>query len=130
MAEGARHVRDLQYRSGRRSARASTVAMAYTVTQRTREIGVRLAIGATPGDVLRLVVGQTARIAAGGLVIGVFAALLLTRLLRGLLFGVTPLDPATFVLASAALLGVAVLAGYLPARRAAAIDPLSAIREA
>lgn len=104
--------------------------MAYAVTQRTREIGVRLAIGATSADVLRLVVGQTARIAAVGLVIGVVAGLLLTRVLRAMLFGVTPLDPVTFVLASAALLGVAVLAGYLPARRAAAIDPQTAIREA
>ena len=102
--------------------------MAYAVTQRTREIGIRLAIGATSADVLRLVVGQTARIAAVGLVVGVAGALLISRVLSTMLFGVSPLDPATFVSAALLLFAVAVLAGYLPARRAAAIDPQSAIR--
>jgi ABC-type antimicrobial peptide transport system permease subunit len=102
--------------------------MAYAVTLRTREIGIRLAIGATAGDVLRLVVGQTARIATVGLAIGLIGALGLTRVLRTLLFDVSPLDPITFVAAAIVLFGIAVLAGYLPARRAAAIDPQSAIR--
>ncbi len=102
--------------------------MAYAVTLRTREIGIRLAIGATAGSVLRLVVGQTARVAGVGLAIGLVGALALTRVLRTLLFDVSPLDPVTFVVAAIVLFGIAVLAGYLPARRAAAIDPQSAIR--
>ena len=102
--------------------------MAHAVTQRTREIGIRLAIGATPMDVLRLVVGQTARIASVGLAIGLIGALSLTRVMQAMLFDVSPLDPTTFVGAALLLFGIAVLAGYLPARRAAAIDPQSAIR--
>jgi putative ABC transport system permease protein len=103
--------------------------MAYAVTQRTREIGIRLAIGATPVDVLRLVVGQTTRVALVGLVTGLIGALALTRVLRSMLFDVSPLDPITFVAATLVLFGIAVLAGYIPARRAAGIDPQSAIRE-
>jgi putative ABC transport system permease protein len=102
--------------------------MAYTVLQRTREIGIRLAIGATPVDVLQLVVGQAARIAGVGVVIGLAGALGLTRIMRTLLFDVSPLDPPTFAVAAVLLLGIAALASYLPARRAARIDPQSAIR--
>jgi hypothetical protein len=102
--------------------------MAFAVVQRTREIGIRLAIGATPGDVLRLVVGQGARVAAAGVVIGLAGALVLTRAMRTLLFDVSPLDPLAFVTAALLLLGVATLASYLPARRAARIDPQAAIR--
>ena len=102
--------------------------MAYAVTLRTREIGIRLAIGATATDVLQLVMGQTARIAVVGLAIGLIGALALTRVLRTLLFDVSPLDPITFSIAAVMLFGIAVLAGYLPARRAAKIDPQSAIR--
>ena len=102
--------------------------MAYAVTLRTREIGIRLAIGATATDVLQLVVGQTARIAVVGLAIGLIGALALTRVLRTLLFDVSPLDPITFSIAAVMLFGIAVLAGYLPARRAAKIDTQSAIR--
>jgi putative ABC transport system permease protein len=102
--------------------------MAYSVVQRTREIGIRLAIGATPTDVLQLVVGQAARIAGVGILIGLVGALGLTRIMRTLLFDVSPLDPATFTAAAALLLGIASLASYIPARRAARIDPQSAIR--
>jgi ABC-type antimicrobial peptide transport system permease subunit len=102
--------------------------MAYTVLQRTREIGIRLAIGATPADVLGLVVGQAARIAAAGVTIGLAGALGLTRIMRTLLFGISPLDAPTFAMAAVLLFGIAALASYLPARRAAHIDPQSAIR--
>jgi putative ABC transport system permease protein len=102
--------------------------MAYAVVQRTREIGIRLAIGARPADVLRLVVGQAARIATVGVCVGVVGALLLTRLMAALLFEVSPFDPLAFAASALLLLGVATVASYLPARRAAAIDPQTAIR--
>jgi len=102
--------------------------MAYSVVQRTREIGIRLAIGATPANVLGLVVGQGARVAVAGVVIGLLGCLGLTRILGTLLFDVSPFDPIAFGVATALLLGVAALASYLPARRAARIDPQSAIR--
>ena len=102
--------------------------MAYAVVQRTREIGIRLAIGATPANVLTLIVGQGARVAVAGVVIGLFGCLALTRILGTLLFGVSPFDPIAFGIAALLLLGVAALASYLPARRAARIDPQSAIR--
>jgi predicted permease len=102
--------------------------IAFSVVQRTREIGVRLALGATSLDVLRLVVGQGTRLALVGVGIGLVGAVAITRLLRTLLFDVSPLDPAAFVGASAALLVVAVVASYLPARRASRIDAQSAIR--
>ncbi len=101
---------------------------AYTVALEAREIGIRMALGAAPGGVLRGVVGRVARIAAIGLIGGVAAALALTRLMTGLLYQVKPTDPATFVGVGALLLLVAVLAGYLPARRAAAVDPVVALR--
>jgi len=102
--------------------------MAYSVVQRTREIGIRLAIGATPSSVLGLVVGQGARIAVAGVVIGLIGCVALTRVLGTLLFDVSPFDPIAFGVAAALLLGVAAVASYLPARRAARIDPQSAIR--
>jgi Acidobacterial duplicated orphan permease len=102
--------------------------MAYAVVQRTREIGVRLAIGATPLDVLRLVVGQATRVALAGVVIGVAGALLLTRIMGSLLFDVSPLDPLTFAASALTLFAIAALASFLPARRAANIDPQLAIR--
>jgi predicted permease len=102
--------------------------IAYSVVQRTREIGVRLAIGATPAEVLRLVVGQGTHLAALGVAIGLIGAAALTRLMRTLLFEVGPLDPASFIASAALLLAVAALASYLPARRASMIDPQSAIR--
>jgi putative ABC transport system permease protein len=102
--------------------------MSYSVTERLHEIGVRVALGAQGRDVLRLVVGQGMRVAALGLLIGVVGALLATRAMTGLLFGVRPSDPVTYVVI-AAVLGLAALAAcYLPARRATAVDPLLALR--
>ena len=102
--------------------------MSYDVTQRTREIGVRMALGAPATAVSSMVVMQGARIAGVGLVVGLAGAFGLTRLLRALLFGVNPMDPVTLALVLIALFGVALLASYLPARRAASVDPLIALR--
>jgi putative ABC transport system permease protein len=102
--------------------------IAYGVSQRTREIGVRVALGATPRDVLRLVVGQGVRMAAAGLGLGLLVSLAATRLMRSMLFGVGPSDPLTLAAVLAVLGAVALLASYLPARRAARTDPLQALR--
>jgi len=102
--------------------------IAYAVVQRTREIGIRLAIGATPANVLGLVVADGARLAAIGAAIGLVGAFAFTRVMRSVLFDIAPFDPIAIAGASAVLLGVAVLASWLPARRAARIDPLTAIR--
>lgn len=102
--------------------------MAYSVLQRTREIGIRLAIGATPGDVLSLVVRQAVSFAGVGVAIGLIGAFGLTRLMESLLFNVSPLDPVALAGSAVLLLAIAGLASYLPARRAARIDPQSAIR--
>jgi putative ABC transport system permease protein len=103
--------------------------LAYAVSQRTREIGVRVALGAAPWDVARLMVSQGATAALIGLACGLIAAFLATRLISGLLFEVSPTDPATFTVAAGLLLVVATLASYLPARRAASIDPVVALRQ-
>jgi putative ABC transport system permease protein len=102
--------------------------MAYTVGQRTHEIGVRLAIGASRGDVVRLVMRQTVMLTAAGLVIGVAAAAGLTRLMRTLLFEVDPGDPLTFAVGVFVLLAVSLAAGLVPGRRAARVDPIVALR--
>jgi len=102
--------------------------MAYAVVQRRREIGVRLAIGATPACVLRLVVGQSVRMALVGVAVGVAGALALAQLLQRLLFGVSPLDVPTFAIAVAVLLAVSVAATWLPAWRASRVDPALAMR--
>jgi putative ABC transport system permease protein len=102
--------------------------MAYLVTQRTQEIGVRMALGAQKRDVLKLVVGRGMALAVMGIAIGLVASLALTRLMRSLLFEVTPTDWLTFVITSLVLLTVALLACYIPARRAAKVDPLVALR--
>jgi predicted permease len=102
--------------------------MAYTVGQRTHEFGVRMALGAQPGDVLRLVLRQGMARVGIGLAIGLVAALASTRLIASLLVEVDPLDPVTFFTISILLLAVAALAGYLPARRATRVDPLIALR--
>jgi putative ABC transport system permease protein len=102
--------------------------MAYTVTLRTQEFGVRMALGAASRDVLGLVLGQAARVAAVGIIVGAFAAYGAVRLIATLLFGVTATDVPTFA-ATAALLGsIALLASYLPARRAVRVDPVTALR--
>ncbi|MBP1634516.1 MAG: hypothetical protein H6Q10_1090 [Acidobacteria bacterium] len=102
--------------------------IAYTVAQRTNEIGVRVALGASRADVLRLVVLDGMRLAVAGTVIGVAGAAALTRLIATLLFGVQPSDPLTFLLTACAVCAVALLASYLPARAALRVDPLQALR--
>jgi putative ABC transport system permease protein len=102
--------------------------MAYLVVQRTQEIGVRLALGAQKRDVFKLIVGKGMVLAVIGTAIGLVASLALTRLMRSLLFGVTPTDWLTFVIVSVVLLTVALLACYIPARRATKLDPLIALR--
>ena len=102
--------------------------MAYFVTQRTHEIGVRMALGATRRDVVAMVLGQGVRLAAAGVVSGVIGALLITRAIATLLFGVSPRDPWTLVALSATLTAVALIACYVPARRATRVDPIRALR--
>jgi putative ABC transport system permease protein len=102
--------------------------MAYSVAERTREVGIRLALGAQKRDVLRLVVGQGMRLALVGVGLGLGAAFALTRLMAGLLFGVSATDPLTFTAVALALALVALLACYVPARRAARVDPMEALR--
>jgi putative ABC transport system permease protein len=102
--------------------------LSYLVGRRTQEIGIRLALGATRGSVLRLVVGHGMRLAVVGIVIGLGAAWALTRLLSSLLFGVSPHDPATFAAIAAMLVAVAFLASYVPGRRATRVDPLETLR--
>jgi putative ABC transport system permease protein len=100
-----------------------------SVAQRTREIGIRMALGARGGDVVRMVVRRGLALAAIGLALGLAAALAVTRLLSSLLFSVRPTDPLTFVSLAALLLAVAGVASFLPARRAARVDPIEALRE-
>ena len=103
--------------------------ISYSVRQRTREIGVRMAFGAREGDVLKLVLAQGIVLAGSGIVLGLIASVPLTRVVRSFLVGVSPTDPLTFVGIPAILLGVAALASYLPARRASTVDPVVALRE-
>jgi putative ABC transport system permease protein len=102
--------------------------MSYSVSQRTREIGIRMALGAARPQVLRLVVRDAARLALVGVLIGVTVAVLLTRFMSAFLFGISPTDPLTFLVFSMFLTGVALLASYIPARRAMRVDPVTALR--
>ncbi len=102
--------------------------VAFSVARRTQEIGVRMALGAARADILRLVVGEGARLAIAGVAIGIAASYAVTRVLSSLLFGVTATDPITFLGVTVLLLFVALLASYIPARRAMRLDPNSALR--
>jgi putative ABC transport system permease protein len=102
--------------------------LSYTVSQRTREIGIRVALGAQPGRVVALVVGEGLRLAALGTLLGVVGAWALTRLISGLLYGVTATDPITFAAVPLLLAVVAVIASLVPARRATRVDPVMALR--
>jgi ABC-type antimicrobial peptide transport system permease subunit len=102
--------------------------ISYSVTQRTQEIGIRMALGASAGNLQSGILLETLRLAAMGMLVGGVAAWLLARLLRGLLFGVTATDPATFLGMLAALAIVAGIAGFVPAYRASRIDPAVALR--
>jgi len=102
--------------------------IAYSVARRTREIGIRMALGAARRDVLSLVLGQTLALTVAGIMLGLAGAAALTRYLAGMLFGVTPLDPTTFAAVAVIFGAVAICAALIPARRATNVDPLIALR--
>jgi ABC-type antimicrobial peptide transport system permease subunit len=102
--------------------------ISYSVGQRTAEIGIRMALGASPGEVRGRILNQTLRLAVIGLLVGTVLSVLMTQTLRGMLFGVTPGDPVTFAAMIIVLIGVALTAGYVPALRASRIDPMVALR--
>jgi predicted lysophospholipase L1 biosynthesis ABC-type transport system permease subunit len=102
--------------------------LSYAVATRTSEIGVRMAIGATPANVLRLVITDGMRVTVAGIAVGAAAAVAGTRFIQTLLFGITPTDPTTYAAVSLTLIVVALIASFLPALRAARVDPITALR--
>ena len=102
--------------------------MSYSVAQRTREIGIRIALGARRADVLQMTVKQGLKLVVAGMMLGLLAAFLLTRVMASLLFGIRATDPITFIGISLVLLAVALLASYVPALRATKVDPIIALR--
>jgi putative ABC transport system permease protein len=102
--------------------------MSYSVSARTQEIGVRMAIGAERSDVMRLILGQVAKLAALGLILGVGLLMLTGKALVSLLYGVTPLDPLTIALVTLTLATVSLIAGWVPAWRASKVSPIQALR--
>ena len=102
--------------------------MAYSVTQRTNEIGIRMALGASRQNIMKLVLRQGSLLALGGIGLGLIASLLVTRVLSSLLFAVSPRDPQTFFAVGLVLAGVALIASYVPAHRATKVDPMVALR--
>jgi putative ABC transport system permease protein len=102
--------------------------LAYTVTQQSHEIGIRMALGAQQRDVMRLILKRGARLALLGVAIGAAGAVLLTHLMASLLYGISPTDPVTLCSVTIVLVGVALLACYIPARRAMRVDPMQALR--
>jgi putative ABC transport system permease protein len=102
--------------------------ISYSVAERTQEVGIRMALGASRADIIALVIGQALIVGVIGTAIGLGAAYGLTRVMTTLLFGVSPTDPITFALVSLFLMSVSLLASYLPARRATRIDPIFALR--
>jgi putative ABC transport system permease protein len=102
--------------------------IAYSVSRRTREIGIRMTLGGQRDDILRLILGQGAMLALIGVAIGIAAALGLSRFLSSLLYGVKPTDPLTFLVVTVVLVLIALLACYIPARRAMRVDPMVALK--
>jgi len=103
--------------------------LSYVVSQRTREIGLRMAIGASQWDIMRGMLGYSVKLTGAGLALGIIAAIAATRFLSALLFGVSPLDPAVFLAVTALITSVALLASYMPTRRATTVDPAVILRE-